>query len=228
MEQRFYTYGNQIIDTIEGGYYHPNMKIANPTKFEIMGNSGETMFGIDRKAGGSDVTTDIGAKFWELIDAQNAAKNWSYNYKATGTELGNTLRKYASEMMYNRYQRYSDLYLKDYKDIIKKSPKLEVHFFYACWNGAKWFEQFAKEIKNAGTKNIANLEEVALNSRINNKGFDGNRGKNSLIATGGEKIKKIWNKYSTVRNTAKIIFIFLAVSGVVSLGIAGYYKLKGK
>ena len=43
---------NKVIDTLEGGYYHPNMVKDGRLKSSYkMGNSGETMMGMDRKHG---------------------------------------------------------------------------------------------------------------------------------------------------------------------------------
>ena len=41
-----------IIDKLEGGYYHPDMLEDGRIKDSRYSASGETMMGIDRKAGG--------------------------------------------------------------------------------------------------------------------------------------------------------------------------------
>lgn len=213
MDARFLQYTDYIIQNIEGGYYHPNMKAANPSKFAAMGISGETLFGMDRLHGGSLMTSDAGKKFWALVDAQNASSKWAYNYIPTG-DLGAQLRSLACEMMYSQYTKLSATYLKDVQSLVSASKELEVHFFYACWNGAGWFQHFAQELTaevqrqraliSKGKQTAINynlLIAQALYSRIYN--YKGNR----LIANGGNKISAIWKKYfgKSVTLTPEII-----------------------
>lgn len=176
----FAKYADLIIDKIEGGYYHPTRHYS-----EAMGDSGETMFGIDRKNGGSDIKdSEAGRKFWALIDA-NAA-NWKRGYR--GGSLENQLKQLALKMMYDRYTRYSNSYLTaEARKQVFKSPKLETHFFYACWNGPGRFQNFAKEINSAvaAGQSLTQLEQTALNSRLNSSV--------SLIRTGGAILRdRIW------------------------------------
>lgn len=205
MDKRFDDYADWLIDNIEGGYYHPNMKKANPEKFKAMGSSGETMFGMDRVAGKGLFTSGVGKDFWDLIDKLEASSKWEWGYKCDkGTDalFGPILRHYAAEIMYNQYTKLSSSYLKGYTDIISKDPCLEIHLFYACWNGSGWFQHFAQDLKNEIDRQnglIAKgkqaeidfnlLRVCALNSRVNN--YKGN----SLISKGGSKIQSIWKKY---------------------------------
>jgi len=52
-----------MIKAIEGGYYHPTHLPGN----EIMANSGETLWGIDRYASTNE-NTNLGQKFWRIVD----------------------------------------------------------------------------------------------------------------------------------------------------------------
>lgn len=181
MEARFKNYAALLVNNIEGGYYNPSRhNTAN------MGASGETMFGIDRANGGSDIKdSEAGRKFWALIDANSSS--WPWNYK--GGSLQDELLNLAAQMMYSRYTRYSANYLTAAAQaLIKKSPRLELHFFYACWNGPGWFQTFAKAFNSAvnnGIKDVSKLEEVAINSRLNST--------SSNIKKGGQIMKsKIW------------------------------------
>lgn len=181
MDARFLNYADLLIKNIEGGYYNPaRHNTAN------MGASGETMFGMDRKNGGSDITeSEAGRKFWALVDANSAA--WPWNYK--GGQLENELKKLAAQMMFDRFTRYSNSYLSAAaRQKVSQSKKLQLHFYYACWNGSGWFQTFAKAINNAvaaGITDISKLEDVAINSRLNSS--------NSNIKKGGQIMKnKIW------------------------------------
>lgn len=186
MNTKFKKYAQLIVSNIEGGYYNPARHNTSN-----MGASGETMFGIDRAAGGSDIKdSEAGQKFWKLIDANSSS--WKWNYK--GGALENQLLDLAAQMMYDRYTRYSNSYLTAAaKALIKKSPRLELHFFYACWNGPGWFQTFAKAFNSAvdsGIKDVSKLEEVAINSRLNST--------SSNIKKGGQIMKsKIWPELSS-------------------------------
>lgn len=181
MEKRFEKYRDLIINKIEGGYYNPARHYT-----EAMGRSGETMFGIDRQNGGSDITeSDEGQKFWAIIDANSAG--WPRYYRGGANEQ--ILIKLAGQMMYNRYKIYSGKFITpEARKLIAKSPRLESHFYYACWNGPGRFQQFGKEISeavSAGQKNISELENIALQSRLNSSV--------ALIRTGGAILRdKVW------------------------------------
>ena len=79
MLSKFYNLADLIITNIEGGYYSPVRH-----KSAAMLDSGETMFGIDRKHGGAYNTSEAGKKFWAIID-QNSA-SWEWNYKGGRTK----------------------------------------------------------------------------------------------------------------------------------------------
>lgn len=207
MKRRFYNLADLIISNIEGGYYSPERH-----KSAAMLDSGETMFGIDRKHGGSDVNNSVsGKKFWTIID-QNSA-SWQWNFK--GGKFENQLKRLAAEMMYNRLVKYSKLYLTEKaRKIANKSDKIMVHFYYACWNGAGWFKKFAEDF-NAQvnkTKDLAALENSCITVRKNSG--------NQLIATGGSKMETLIFPKIKSKKALKIILITILVS---SAGF-GIYK----
>lgn len=181
MKSRFYDYANLLINNIEGGYYSPVRHYSS-----AMGRSGETMFGMDRTWGGSEVTESTpGKAFWKLIDANSSA--WSYNSK--GGKVEKELRKLAAEIMGARYERlFKKCLSSKAQKLVSKSPRLEIHFYYACWNGDGRFEDFADTINSAikaGTTNLKELEKIALDSRLNYSV--------PLIRTGGQKMRdKVW------------------------------------
>jgi hypothetical protein len=205
-----------VIDNVEGGYYHPDMLKDGRVKDSRYGSSGETMFGIDRKAGGALNDTASGKKFWSIIDTAKANKYWKWNYK--GGNLEPTLKKLAGDIIYPEYVKLSNLYLTDKsRKIIESDDRLLFNFIYATWNGAGWFKVFAKDFNAAVNKGVTDkdkLVQVAMSSRINNS--------NSLISQGGKKIASFIDSMKGVyeyskTNIGKVIFV------VVLLGIAGYF-----
>jgi peptidoglycan hydrolase-like protein with peptidoglycan-binding domain/predicted nucleotidyltransferase len=180
---------NIIINNLEGGYYHPNMKEKNPQKFAQMGNSGETMFGMDRQHGQQE-TTSAGQEFWSLIDSQNAKNNWKYNYTLEDNlNLKNQLINLIVQIMEPLFYEYSDRFLSDTgKSIVMSDPKLFFNFVYATYNGPKYFQTFAKKLNDKieqGVTDVEQLKDVALQSR--------KEAENSLIRSSGDKIEKIFN-----------------------------------
>lgn len=174
MDSRFYDYVQLIIDNLEGGYFHPDMYKANPQKFAVYFQSGETMYGMDKVAGAGLFKNAAGDKFWRLI-AEDRSKNpakWVWNYKASGS-LASELKKLVAEIMYAQFVKCADKYFdksRKVREIVESSPKLMIHFFYACWNGEGYFKSFASTINNAvasGTKNTDTLAKVAMDSRRN-------------------------------------------------------------
>ena len=68
-----------VIINLEGGYYHPDMLIDGRVKDSRYGTSGETMYGLDRKAGGPPVNSCGPCKqFWSILDSVGARKNWRW------------------------------------------------------------------------------------------------------------------------------------------------------
>jgi len=230
-----------VINKLEGGYFHPDMRSRNPGKFGTYHRSGETMFGLDRHAGHSlyystprktdDVLENLkyiyngsyqyksqdAKDFWTTIDNANARKNWSWNYK--GGVYEDKLKKLAGKILFPRYEYLANKYLlPEAKKLVESDPRILFHFIYAIWNGSGWFKKFAEKFNQAvlqGTTNKEKLLEVALNSRI----YSGN----SLIKQGGEKIKKFINnlELNTVQSSAKtnykngILFGILIIAGYV-------------
>lgn len=172
----------QVIDKLEGGYYHPDMLADGRIKDSRYGNSGETMMGIDRVAGGSINTTPEGVEFWKMIDAANARQEWDWGYR--GGALEDKLRDLAGKMIKRNYDKYAQQYLSSKAlDIVNNDPRLLFNFVYAVWNGPGWFQRFAKVINdavNGGETDPATLAQIAVKTRVDSD--------NSLIAQGGRKI----------------------------------------
>lgn len=212
---------NFIIDNLEGGYYHPDMLKDGRVKDSRYSNSGETMFGIDRKAGGTLNTSPSGVRFWKAIDSVNARKNWKWNYK--GGQYEDKLKLGAADVMYEQYDELANRYLSnESRKIIESDDRLLFNFIYATWNGSGWFQRFAKTFNKAVEDGITNKDElvkVAIGSRINSS--------NSLVRQGGNKIAKIIDQLkSSTENAANEVYQSVKNNNVVpmlliSLGIVG-------
>jgi len=169
VDDKFKEITKTIINNLEGGYYHPEFKITgakstsgkniSPSKFTAMGKSGETMFGIDRKHGGTINTSGGGSEFWSMID--NAQKNgrWPYNY--SGGELKDKLTSIVSKIMKEQYKKNAENFLsKEARSIVENNPKLLFNFAYASWNGPGYFKKFAKKVNDSVSMGITNPEEL--------------------------------------------------------------------
>lgn len=177
-----------LIDNIEGGYYHPIMLKGGrgyPKGSRAMGDSGETMFGIDRKHGAEINTSSEGRQFWGLIDAANASKKWPWLYM--GGPLESPLKNLASKMIKNNFNKFSNRYLSDEaKKIVLSDEGLLTHFAYATWNGPGWFNRFAQNINSQVSKGVTDPQKllaIGLKDRKNSG--------NKLISSSAEKIEKI-------------------------------------
>jgi len=207
---------SQVIDELEGGYFHPKMKEKNPSKFAAYSSSGETMFGLDRHAGHSlyystprkeaGVMTNLkhieageyqyrspeAKEFWETIDAADAKNKWSWNYR--GGTLEPKLKFLAGRIILPEFRRLFDSYISPKaKSIISKDGRLLFHFIYATWNGEGWFKKFASDINAAVEKGVTSpdaLLNLAVDSRTG-EGLLKNSKPNQLIAQSGSKFEKI-------------------------------------
>ena len=217
-KDKFKTVTKLVIDKLEGGYFHPNMRTANPKKFGAYHRSGETMFGLDRHAGhglyystprkSDDVLSNLkniesgvytyksleAKEFWTTIDTANAKNNWQWLYRGGGLE--NKLKDLTAEIMLPSYEANAKNYLDvTAREIVEKDNRLLFHFIYASWNGSGWFKKFATDMNKAVSSGITDadkLSQVALDSRLK-EGLRKGSLPNSLIAQGGNKIAKIFD-----------------------------------
>jgi hypothetical protein len=187
---------SRVIKELEGGYYHPDMLADGRIKDGRYSASGETMYGIDRKTGGTINETAEGRKFWSLIDAKGARSTWKYNFLPTDP-LKTQLYKLCCAMIKRNYDSFLNRYIGDQEiiNVINSDGRLMFNFVYATWNGPGWFQGWASEIKAkylGGMKDSGELASYFVKRRISNKGvLSGGNKQNSLIAQGGQKISKI-------------------------------------
>jgi hypothetical protein len=171
-----------VINRIEGGYYNPEWH-----RKPAMGDSGETMFGIDRKHGGTLNTSQHGVEFWSIIDKNKKPEVWKHGYR--GGELENQLMDLVVKIMEPHYQRLSEKYLSEKsREIVNSDKGLTFNFIYASWNGSGFFQRFANDINKAvedGETDPKKLQEVALESR------------SKTVLGSTEKIRKIMNELNS-------------------------------
>lgn len=207
-----------VIDKLEGGYFHPDMRTNNPSKFGAYHRSGETMFGLDRHAGHSlyystprktdDVLANLkyiyngsytfkspeAKEFWTIIDKADARHKWAWLYR--GGDKYQQLRNLASKILYPQFTYLENKYLSEKsKEIVESDPRILFHFIYAVWNGSGWFKKFAEKFNSAVASGVTNkdkLFDVAMNSRTQS-GSD-------LIAKGGNKIKAFISDFKVPAN----------------------------
>ena len=170
----------QVIDNFEGGYWN-YWQCKNHPWHRMYKKSGETLFGLDRKAGNIENLSSDGKEFFRLIDEEKKkmgmdafCKKWVYNYR--GGELEERLKDLASKIMFEQYEKNMSNYVKDQetKKRIESNPGLLMHMSYATWNGPGFFQKFAKKLEDAVRRGASDEEliDVAKNSRTNSIGGD--------------------------------------------------------
>ena len=162
---------NVIINYIEGGYYHPNMREKNPEKFRLFSSSTETLFGMDRYAGDWEKTS-AGQEFFNILDSEDASNKWSYNYKLEDNpSLAKKLKDLSADMINQKFVEYKKRYFtNEALDIVNSDAGLTFNFLYATYNGPGWFQKFANEINDevsSGNTDPKSLLKVAIDTRKN-------------------------------------------------------------
>ena len=183
----FLDIAKKVINKLEGGYFNP--KWHKGTSLD----SGETMFGMDRKHGKTYRESAAGKKFWEIIDKNKNEKVWRHYYR--GGEFESELTKLAAEQIEPVFYENKKKYLSDEAEkIVDRSPKLIFHFAYATWNGPGFFQLFANKINKSVEDGITDIDElvtIALNSR---KKFVSSKNEMStvVIQRGGRRMEEIF------------------------------------
>ena len=205
------TLTNAIIDNIEGGYYHPDMK-SNLRNGDRLGDSGETMFGIDRRAGAPQFTTKTtdAVAFWNLVDQYYGTHHSDaayYGDKADGrrvpANVGIQLRHYVSEMIEDAYDDWNDYLSDGAKRIVENDPRLMLQFWYAVWNGPGNFQKFANLVNAAysnGERSALAFWNLIQNAR---------RSRGGLFAEGADKLDAI---AATLPGSSNVVPWLLAIA----------------
>ena len=211
---------NLIIDNIEGGYYHPDMK-DKLVNGDIMGISGETMFGIDRKNGAPQFTTKTpeAVKFWQVVDANFGTHHGDTSYygdkadgnKKTPAAVGTQLRSFVKEMILDAYDDYNDYLSDGAKKIVESDPKLFMQFLYAVWNGPGNFQRFANLVNAAysnGERAAQAFFDIVQTAR---------RNKGGLFAEGADKLDALANQLPSSGGFGWLLCLGLGIFAVTFL-----------
>ena len=156
---------NVVIDNFEGGYYHPNMK-SKLKGGENMGDSGETMFGIDFKHGGSLGESDFAKEVHAFFEPYNSNAN-AYGDKANGKKYasaaqGERWRQMVADLMLALFRRHFSNYLSSAaQSKLLNDKSLFLEMWYATWNGETHFKNMANIFNNA-----ASLTPQEINNKL--------------------------------------------------------------
>lgn len=169
-QEKFIQLTGLVIDHLEGGYYHPDMKKKmSPANAKKMGDSGETMFGIDRKHGTQLKKYPEWNEFWTRIDYDRADNptNWKHYYRGGAQQP--ILKELCAKLMYQWFTELSKKYIThEAAQAIANDDRLIVHFSYAAWNGSGWFQRFAKVVNDSvkAGQDKETIWKSALDSRL--------------------------------------------------------------
>lgn len=177
------SFTDKIIDKFEGGYWNNDttkprsQKCVNHPDDPMYDNSGETMFGIDRRSGQWD-NTPKGREFFEVIDnekdnyqnMEEFCQTWRWNYN--GGPLQSELKSRAGDLMLTVYENNKYVFTPEALEEVESNKRLLFHFAYACWNGSGVFQSFAEDINDAVESGLSGdeLVDVAIESRNNRYG----------------------------------------------------------
>ena len=191
-----------IINELEGGYYHPEMK-PKLKGGENMGDSGETMFGLDRKAGEIE-NTATGKEFFAIIDkyyGSHHADTSYYNDKANGKKadipasVGNQLKQLAAQIILQRFNNYAAALDKAAKEKVFSDPALLIQFFYAVYNGQGNFNKFATVMNDAYSKGTTDAKKLYQLLQAKRRTLGTTENGNKLFRKGADKLDAIIKKY---------------------------------
>lgn len=161
-QEKFVEVTGLVIDNLEGGYYHPDMKKSfNEKSQKAFGDSGETMFGIDRKHGIQLAKYDEWKLFWQEVDKCRLLYGmlWKYNYR--GGVAADKLKELCAKLMYQWFSYLASKYLKPESiQAIANDDRLLIHFSYASWNGEGWFQKYAKALQSAAVSTPGNKAAI--------------------------------------------------------------------
>jgi hypothetical protein len=194
-QDKFVELTGVVIDNFEGGYYHPDMKKNfKPSDQKKFGDSGETMYGLDRKHGAALAKYDEWNVFWETVDLLKAKYPNEWKYNAKNMEGAASLKTYAAKIMFKWFSYLAGKYiLISSMDEIANDDRLVIHFSYASWNGEGWFERYAKAL-NAAIKLYEGNKEAIFTTAIKAR----TESSNKVIAQQGANMMSLFKKLGLV------------------------------
>lgn len=173
----------KVIAKFEGGYWNPKCAkypgSKHPSQTGMYRNSGETMFGLDRKAGNIQKVSSDGKRFFDRIDDEKKklgmkefCRVWKWNY-IPEDPLKSELMDLAAKTMKTLYESNASNFFKGKtRKVVESSRPLLLHFSYATWNGPKFFKDFAKTVNKAieEGKPIDEIVDIVKQDRTNSIG----------------------------------------------------------
>lgn len=168
VEDRWMDVTKKVIDKFEGGYWN-YWQCKNHPWDSIYKNSGETLFGLDRKAGAIEKIKPEGEEFFRIIDDEkkklgmaNFCKKWVYNYR--GGDKEEVLKNLAAKIMFKQYTSNMANFVKDpeTKRRIENNKGLLLHMSYACWNGPAFFQGFAQKLQDGVKSGMSDRQLIKL------------------------------------------------------------------
>lgn len=168
VEDRWMDVTKKIIDKFEGGYWNYWECKSHPYS-DMFKNSGETMFGLDRKAGAIETIKPEGVEFFKIIDDDKKklgmgefCKKWKWNYR--GGDKEEALKTLAAKIMFKQYTNNMANFVKDpeTKRRIENNKGLLLHMSYACWNGPGFFKGFAQKLQDGVKSGMSDRELIKL------------------------------------------------------------------
>jgi len=200
--QKFTALTRVVIDNFEGGYYHPNMlKNFKPSDQAKLRFSGETMFGLDRKAGAQLAKYPEWAAFWKAADEGKKLEPSAWKYNAKNVPNAGALKEMAGAIMFKWFNELARKYiLVGSMDEIVNDDRLIIHFSYASWNGEGWFKRYAEALNKAIAKFSGDKEAIfqeAIKARtmaVNKFGLP-----NKVIRQQGANMMALFKRLSLIK-----------------------------
>ena len=137
-----------VIDNLEGSYAKGGLSAGSA-------NSGETLWGLDRK---NHAITGNTSKFWAAVDKENKSKWNASSYPKPGDKP--ELYKLYVPILKQDYNSFKKGKNANIFKIIEGDGRLFFHMVYAVFNGAGWFNGFYKIIELAYKNGITSPEEL--------------------------------------------------------------------
>lgn len=206
-EQQWVDTTQLVIDGVEGGYYDRWMKKNfNAESQRKLGDSGETLFGVDRDNGKALAKYPEWGQLWALVDKAKKERPAEWTYNKRGGIYEKQLKELVAKLMYKWFQYLSGKYIAiSAMDEIANDKRLLFHLSYGCWNGEGFFQNYSNALNEAIQKFEGNKEAIfneAFKERLfafKYKIVNGKKVKtstpNEIIRQQGRNVLQLFKKY---------------------------------
>jgi len=160
-----------VVDNLEGCYYNGNLNSINESARASYENSGETLWGLDRKRNKDKEMPILEKQFWGLVDKKNKSKWNLFKYPKPSDEPDlYTLYAKILKTDYDnfkktalKYEPKSDNINTKLFELIESDPRLYFNMIYAVYNGSGWFAGFFLLLKASFTPGKTTSDELLTN-----------------------------------------------------------------